>query len=1427
MTNQDSEGPAEDFLFEKKEKMPWLGKRRWANYKALLEVAKKKVTDRENWKPANGEADYKRWGDDLLTVAEHEMLFATATGLYLPAKYEEKDRDQKTPPIPTDRIDVTRYKLPDPNRHNAERWIGADLLRWLITDQSLSKLRDPLGVFFIKSVVVGELNLDHVVEPRLRVAGLTSTFVGTVTARHAHLHALALCGSTIIPSAQTIAQSDEYPEKPFLTKLTLHEEPTIKNIPDTSTKEGYRTPEIHRFSAMSLAADSLTLEADCNLTRGFTAKGPVDLDRCRVAGSMNLLDSRFETDSLGSDYIPALSMEAARIKQDLVMMRAKVFGVTHLYKINVDGHIGLQGAFLHYVDQTNHAYKQKQKREWGAKRVSSYRAALNIAEAHVSGNINLSSAMRTGICYEYAAAEPPNSQNILRTIIRGGMRLRLAQIGGDLKLHSSKIYAAKFRSAVDATSARVKGSVMAQRAHNHAMGQQSFEAYGNIRFRAARIGGQLDFTAAKLRKRLVDKLAESGIGKTKPRDYMPTHTWSLDLRNARVGAQVKLDEDFVAERGVCLRGARVTDRVTIEGKKGRRGCRITAPDPNKHPRSLGRAIDAYRIQIGGAFYLDGPDAKVTGKMDFSLARIRGRFGIGRRIPYRGKKTIGYTLDKDRYGLRVSDGVKFDDVNIIDSTKQGRWVHIKPFDTVEDEDPTSTLAEIGLISLQHARIGFELAIGPPTMREKSKMQTLLVNNPVLIDGRIDAVHAVIDYQVCLGRATFNYTKDAEKRPTPKQNTSNPSKDDGLPGTSERVPGLTQYNAAIDFTGATVGTDFYVDGAIILGGLCLDSIDIAQDLVLRRGLAYSESAALALWPDCDKDNKVIFDDRGVCGEKLRNKRHDSRSWSLSMRHGTVQRTASIRPAFAAFGALTILRSNVNGYFELCPTNEEILDLEWNAKSNHEPIVNQYSRICAEKNLSNWDWYVTWLINLSGTQVGVLWWSLERSGHIDKDDIDSPSAKGSLADLLFINDFAYDNFWFFKDNPNKKNPVSSQLGPADERLIHAVDSAHGDTEACRRFLELQTLPTTTIKSRQERLAIGDEVKRGTRIVHKQKLANRLRKFNPQPYEHMASVSKTHGRSDLFAWCHEEKWKRLTNQHRPQNLLKKTAQWAAFILGLFAVYTPLLMIEGIREWANTFWGCILLLGFVLVSYSIYFLKYDPYLQKIRDIKLVEPSDPERKTLLWIALRLFGSFAGYGYRPRLLVRRASYLFLLGAFISSLGYHLDIIRPSSSIGDRVLLANTDDHSINKDRLDDLADDNAYASDYPAFNSFWYAADLLIPVIGLEQAEYWQPFPFSQDSKHYEAYAQQKQMPALEMYRTNSDSTGHDWLDQTLGFLTYPVYQPVRFCLEVFNDHRSKEYGGWIAFFAILIYMTESLYTILGWVFVTLGIASATRLIRHE
>ncbi len=1031
--------------------------------------------------------------------------------------------------------------------------------------------------------------------------------------------------------------------------------------------------------------------------------------------------------------------------------------------------------------------------------------------------------------------------------------MRLAKINGDLKLHSALIEARRFRSSIDATGITVRGSVMAQTGRNNRFGREPLVAFGNVRFRAARVRGQVDFTGAKLMKRKVDQSAAERIqkaiknGEPRPK-YAPTHMWSLDLRQARVGAQVKLDDNFVAEKGVCLRSARIKDRVTILGRIGddgqALGCTITAPDHTFHPEALNRAIDAFRVEIGGSFYLDGPKAVVEGKIDFSLATIRARFGIGRRAEYDNRAIRGL---KNCSMHRLSDIAHQDE-----APDHGYWLRIvPPAPPTASKGPTS-LATLGTLSLQHAIIGFELIIGPPTIREPAGEQELLASNPVLVRGRVDAVHAEIGYQVYLGRATFE--KDESLLPLGQAHRR-------MMGSSERVPGASKFNAAIDFTAAKVGIDFYVDGSIILGGLCLYSVEVTQDLIFRRGLAYSTNAAEALWRPyreardlASLDGQVVSNPNSpaVHGTALRRHRHHENTWAITLRHATVRRTVSLRGPFAAVGSLMFMRSQIGGYFELCSIEKTTRSLI----SSHESMCMPPPDIAPVESC----WPATWSINLSGTHASVVWWSLERSGWIDKDHLDSnpdprsPSvlrSRNSLADLLFINDFTYDNIYFLEASVSEAI-ISSSLDPADETPVQHSDFASNQWESCKRFLSLQSLPGRT-NERRKRL-VGKHEKQKPSCLE----ADYLRRFKPQPYEQLAKVCRSHGQTDLFANCHVEKWNRYTASIAPRMV------WGfSVILAFSVVFTLAVVIDRLVPVNTnaTFTGRSVvmlqllgvtfgLLSWVAIKFWVNRHRPCPSSSKRARITgseldwLTPNGQPVKwsRAVRWASLRIFGFIAGFGYRPGRLVLASVIFIVVGAVFFSHAHRLGVIRPSSEFGDRVMLPPTDPWETDPMRrtLGDSWDDNALrpivdndiASDYPAFNAFWYAADLLIPVIGLEQAEYWHAYPFDTTSLTYHVYRDEiERQPPSNVMELSGWSTGLEVIDHCVDTVAQPITRLATLVRIANYRPAPSDKNPWSTFWrstvGILVYVFEPLYTVTGWILVTMGIASASRLIRHE
>lgn len=1419
--------------------LPRITQRRLDNYIQLRDAALKRFNNR---------LTFENWGPGVLSEAEHETLFSTATGFYLPVQ----DKDNEAYPTPTDRVEPGAYKKPGCPVHDKDpaRWVSADFLRWLCTDSSLIGFRDLLGVFCCRSVIVGEFRIDFLNQPELRVAALNSIFLGTVSVRSARLQRLCFRGSHLYPSGSTNRywrqQRQVTGRDTRVYRNRAADQDIVRLHPDFNIVLRDKSLDEHlQIDVRSLVATGIRMRGDADLSRGFRAEGPVELDNCRIDGTIDFTDAILRRDELGEDYIPALTIGNGEVGRSVILRRAEVTGVVHMSQAKIAGNVSLAGAAITYRDQPNHAMGQARNLQEGAKRISCYRSALNMRYTHVGGTIDLSAAPSEGICYEY-------NKGIRHAQIIGGVMLRRARIGGDLKLHSVTLDAHFSRSALDATGIMIRGNVMAQRSVNNRYGRQPFIAYGNVRFRGAKIGGQADFTGATLRKRFVDLNAEQN----NVTGYAPTHTWSLDFCGAHIGSKLKMDDDFVAERGICLRSATIDDKVTITASKSLKkmhhatmGCRITAPDQKMHTDALGRAIDAFRVKINGSFYLDGPDAIVNGKIDFTLARIRGRFGVGRRAGYDAARTLKHA---DIFGPSLFEFLLNQGVS--STKKEGHWLTVR---TQDDDVPTeqaTSLPKLGAINLRHAKIGFELCIGPSSMREASNKQELLAANPVLIVGRIDAVHIQVNNQAYLGRTTFQGY--AHESPSPAGDESNHTG-------SERTADAGQFKAAVDFTSGNIDGSMFIDGSIILGGICLDSIQVSQDLIFRRGLAYSKDATPELWGKLLR-NQLVKMLPHVYGSGLRAKRHEPDAWAVSVRHAKIERTLSLRSAFAVFGSCMFVRSKIEGYFELCELSGDT-----------RKLIEEYEiqEKLEKETKCKYVWPTLWSLNLSGTHAGVVWWSLARSGVYTKE----PSSEYSLADMLFINDFTYTNIWFFTAIDPNTHPLA--LDEADKTLVMQSEQSDFERKSCNNFLHLQSLPGSSKKRRKRRMHPELLSKVGTyeNFLAKKKIGS---KFHPQPYEHMAAIAKAHGRSDLFTNCHVEKWQCYTRSIRNRTNLKRICSLPAFIM-LTILSFFLLPVIASETWASPWFSqsnlesyskLALIISFSVMlfasGYGFILWKYQTYLSKWFERRaphtihnrrsipsrlrrfLIRTPQPNLSCLQWYALALFSVGAGYGYRPSKLIGLTFLLIVLGSVLSSYAHQQGILRPSSALADRVIFTERIEANNTGLARGDSAKphareihheirpfhDNMYSPDYPAFNSVVYAADLLIPVIGLEQAEHWHSFPFEAKSHKYVelvAFVTDKQGDSKDRApQFRSDHSAGNYLLRRFNRL---IAAPVEWCARGYlvfyycydNYKTAEKPARFISVFALVMFVMEPLFTLMGWVLVTMGIASATRLIRHE
>ncbi len=371
-------------------------RRRWSRYEALRKIATQHFANRY---------DPSGWSDGILTRAEHETLFATATGLYLPLAGEP----QHEMPVPTDRVDGSNITRPSHDVLGREALVSADFLRWLCTDRSIAHLRDSLGVFCAGCVVVGEFRVDFLRNPALRIAALRSVFLGTVSVRSAKLKRLCLRGSQLVPSGRT---SEHWKG---LAEVSIDDTQVFRNPWPNSPQDHLdfkgefdlaSSTQQGEIDVRALSASGLTLSGDADFSRGLIAEGPLELDNCVISGSIDLSDSQLQRDEMGEDYYPALTIGNGHVGHDLILTRAAVTGVTHLSGIKVEGNVDLQGTTLEYDSQPNHAWDQPSGDDTQATRISCYRAALTLLEAEIGGHLDLSAAPAKGWCYEFSPAGP-------------------------------------------------------------------------------------------------------------------------------------------------------------------------------------------------------------------------------------------------------------------------------------------------------------------------------------------------------------------------------------------------------------------------------------------------------------------------------------------------------------------------------------------------------------------------------------------------------------------------------------------------------------------------------------------------------------------------------------------------------------------------------------------------------------------------------------------------------------------------------------------------------------------------------------------------------------------------------------------------------------------------------------------------------------
>jgi uncharacterized protein YjbI with pentapeptide repeats len=374
------------------------------------------VEDGQPW-AVRGRADSRTHSD---AEAPHRLQFAAAV-------------EEGTPVVHGDH-------LPDRTPENEAELpprmvIKADTLRKVLLDRDLAARADPRGLTIKGAVIVGELNLDHIVIDY--PLGLIDCWFGdSFTLEQATLRALDLNGSHF----------DGVIELPGAHVAGLL-------VMTGATLDGVNT------FGDSLVAENLRADSDVLLDEGFTSAGAIRLTGADVAGALvmngatlngtnSLIADRLRTDS--STFLDKGSLDKA----------FTAAGAIRLPGARIGGQLIFRGASLE--------------------------GPIRLTGAHIKGQLNLRGATLDGatargdsLIADHLQADSDVVLDEEFTAV-GGIRLNSAHIGGQLNLRGAMLTGTKANENI-LTAARLQ-------ADGDVLFDGGFSAAGTILLRLARIG---------------------------------------------------------------------------------------------------------------------------------------------------------------------------------------------------------------------------------------------------------------------------------------------------------------------------------------------------------------------------------------------------------------------------------------------------------------------------------------------------------------------------------------------------------------------------------------------------------------------------------------------------------------------------------------------------------------------------------------------------------------------------------------------------------------------------------------------------------------------------------------------------------------------------------------------------------------------------
>src|SRR5712692_3660291 len=497
---------------------------------------------------------------------------------------------------PSVRDDDPNNNPADSDSWGSERWIRAELVRWLCVDRDAKDCVDPRGLRAHAAGIRGKLDLSFVVVPFF-LELVHCSISDDLDLRFIEVPSIELTG-TCLPSLNT----DHSTVKGNISLQGLRSKGTVQlrgaHIGGNLECDGGKS---HNPAVANIAESGRALDAEgAKVARavlrrnGFAAEGTVWLYGVEIGGTLDCDDGKFHNPAVANVVESGSSLIANGAKVGGAVLLRDGFaaeGVVVLSGAEIGGNLGCDGGKFHNPAVANVAGSGK---------------ALIAEGAKVAGGVLL----RNGFAAE------------------GAVELFGAQIGGNLDCDGGKFQnpavadVAGSGRALIANGAKVGGAVLLR---------DGFAAEGMVWLSGVEIGGNLDCDGGKFQNPAVANLAESGR--------------ALIAEGAKVAGGVYLRNRFAAEGTVWLSGAEIGGSLDCDGGKFQNAAVAIVAESGRALIADGAKV-ARAVYFRNGFAAEGMVRLFGAEIGGNLECDRGKFqnpevadlaGSGRALDAEGAK----------------------------------------------------------------------------------------------------------------------------------------------------------------------------------------------------------------------------------------------------------------------------------------------------------------------------------------------------------------------------------------------------------------------------------------------------------------------------------------------------------------------------------------------------------------------------------------------------------------------------------------------------------------------------------------------------------------------------------------------------------------------------------------------------------------------